>query len=134
MSNTRLYNIWRGIKKRCGLPTAHAYENYGGRGICVCAEWRESFEAFRDWALANGYRDDLTLDRIDNDRGYEPSNCRWVSWVVQENNKRNLLGKSGVKEKIDGELSVLRQQKYLRRKIAEAENKEQMTLEEVTAR
>lgn len=106
MSNTRLYRIWRGFKKRFTVPTAHAYENYGGRGITVCSEWLGSFEAFMEWALANGYKEMLTLDRIDNDRGYFPDNCRWVTWVVQENNKRKLLDKPGVAEKIRRELEV----------------------------
>lgn len=89
-SKSRLYSIWRGMKKRCGLPSAHAYENYGGRGIHVCSEWENSFPAFRDWAMANGYRDDLTVDRIDSNGNYCPENCRWVDMVTQERNRRNV--------------------------------------------
>lgn len=104
MSKTRLYSIWRGMKKRCYTPKAVGYDRYGGRGLGVCSEWKDSFEKFRDWSLANGYEEHLTLDRKDNDKGYSPDNCRWVTWIVQENNKRNLLDKPGAREKIEREL------------------------------
>jgi hypothetical protein len=93
-SYTRLYNTWRNMKYRCLNQNADCYANYGGRGIKVCNEWIDSYETFRDWALLNGYSDDLTLDRKDNDGDYEPSNCRWVSYIVQNNNRRdNILYK-----------------------------------------
>jgi hypothetical protein len=83
---TRLYNIWRGMKRRCFTPTDIAYPRYGGRGITVCAEWAKSYEVFRCWALANDYADDLTLDRKDNDLGYFPDNCRWATYAQQNRN------------------------------------------------
>lgn len=89
LCHTRLHSIWTGMKSRCYRPTAGSYEIYGGRGITVCDEWRDNFKMFYDWAIANGYRDDLTLDRIDPDGNYEPSNCRWATWEQQANNKRN---------------------------------------------
>ena len=89
-SKTRLYSIWRSMKKRCYTPSTHEFNNYGGRGITVCEEWLNSFEAFRDWALSNGYADNLTLDRKRSDGNYEPSNCRWATWTEQERNRRNV--------------------------------------------
>ena len=88
-AKTRLYKAYDGIKYRCLNKNAKAYPRYGGRGITMCDEWLESFEAFRDWAVSNGYRDDLTIDRIDVNGNYEPNNCRWVSMKVQQRNRRN---------------------------------------------
>jgi hypothetical protein len=87
-TKTRLHVIWCKIKSRCLCKTSSGYSYYGGRGIAVCAEWQDSYEAFRDWALANGYRDDLEIDRINNDGNYEPSNCRWASRHQQMRNTR----------------------------------------------
>ena len=85
---SRLYVIWQAMRQRCHDPNFKSYPNYGGRGISICPEWAE-FESFRKWALANGYRKDLTIDRINNDGDYEPANCRWVSLADQAANKRN---------------------------------------------
>lgn len=89
-SGTRLYNCWHDMKRRCNNENATNYYNYGGRGIVVCDEWNrsDSFPIFREWALDNGYSDELTLDRRDNDGNYEPSNCRWVDYSIQNKNKR----------------------------------------------
>lgn len=87
--NTRIYNIWSSMKKRCYLKTHMHYKNYGGRGIKVCKEWKDDFMSFYNWAMNNGYKEGLTIDRIDSDKDYCPENCRWMTYKEQQNNKRN---------------------------------------------
>ena len=88
LTNTRPYQIWYNMKERCDNENCPAYKSYGNRGIKVCQEWSNSFESFLSWAMLNGYQSNLTLDRIDNDKGYEPSNCRWVTQHIQALNRR----------------------------------------------
>jgi hypothetical protein len=88
-SRTRLYRIWTGMVSRCYKDTNEAYPNYGGRGIAVCVEWRDNFEAFERWATANGYAEDLEIDRRDNHGNYDPGNCRFVTSRVNQNNRRD---------------------------------------------
>lgn len=87
MSSTRIYSVWANIKHRCNNPHDTRYYRYGGRGIKMCEEWEKSFVSFFKWAMANGYKDDLSIDRIDNDKGYFPENCRWSTAKEQSNNR-----------------------------------------------
>lgn len=96
MHGTRLYRIWNCMHNRCYRKCYHAYKHYGGRGIAMCDEWKSDFQAFAKWALANGYADTLSIDRIDVDGNYSPDNCRWVSMEKQNKNKR---AKNGYKIK-----------------------------------
>lgn len=102
MSGTRIYSIWNSMIQRCNNPRQ---KYHCGKGIKVCDEWsvKGGFFHFKDWALANGYQEDLTIDRIDNDGNYEPSNCRWVDWKTQAANvnrtyARNQYGKWEIKK------------------------------------
>ncbi|WP_144502701.1 hypothetical protein [Bacillus thuringiensis] len=100
--NKRLNKIFDGMKQRCSNPNADSYKHYGGRGIRICDEWLESYDNFYWWAVKNGYEHDLSIDRIDVDGDYSPSNCRWVPQSFQQRNKRNTI-----RVEIDGEMLTL---------------------------
>ena len=87
-SKTRIYRIYQSMKQRCYNINSDNYKNYGGRGIIICKAWRDNFEIFYNWAIITGYKNDLTIDRINNDKNYTPSNCRWVNRKQQCNNFR----------------------------------------------
>lgn len=86
-SKTRLNRIWVAMRQRCNNPNANKYARYGGRGIKVCKEWDDNFLSFYEWSISHGYTDGLSIDRIDNDKGYSPDNCRWATVEQQSNNK-----------------------------------------------
>lgn len=93
MAGTRIYCIWKNMRQRCSTTNKKSrdYRDYVLRGIKVCDEWQNSFEAFYEWAMANGYNDQLSIDRIDNDGNYELSNCRWTTNTGQQRNRRKTV-------------------------------------------
>lgn len=102
MIKTRIYRIWNGMKNRTNENSRFKetqYKNYSGRNIKICEDWKNNFVSFYNWAISNGYQDNLTIDRIDVDGDYEPNNCRWVTMKEQQNNKRNntILEYNGLK-------------------------------------
>ena len=88
MRNERLYSTWCNMKQRCYDKQSSAYKDYGGRGISICDEWLSDFTNFYNWAIQNGYKENLSIDRIDNNGNYEPPNCRWVTMKEQSRNTR----------------------------------------------
>ena len=103
-THTKLYNIWWKIIARCYNENDVAYKNYGGRGIKMCEQWKNDYGTFYHWANQNGYKEGLTIDRIDNNKGYEPNNCRWATMKEQSNNRR-----SNIKVRYNGEECTLMQ-------------------------
>lgn len=89
MSKTKLYSVWGSIKDRCYNKRCEGYSNYGGRGIKMCQSWRNNFESFYEWAIKNGYKAGLTIERKDVNRDYCPENCMWISKSEQSKNRRN---------------------------------------------
>lgn len=115
MKHSRLYHTWEGMKRRCGLiqgADERCREKY--RHVVMCAEWATSFERFQQWADSNGYRDNLTIDRIDGRRGYSPDNCRWATVTEQNRNRRNVR----LNEQAVAEMRSLRAKGWLHRELA----------------
>lgn len=115
-TDTRLYDVWAGMKQRCYNPNMKAYAKYGGRGITICDEWlgENGFSNFRAWAMTNGYDEnaphgECTIDRIDNDRGYSPDNCQWISMAEQNKNRHASVQPPRKPIEIDGQKKSLRQ-------------------------
>lgn len=90
LAKTKNWNVWQSMLQRCNNSNNKDYPNYGGRGIKVCEEWKEYIN-FYNWSMQNGYGDSVSIDRIDVNKSYEPSNCRWVTDKEQQNNKRNTI-------------------------------------------
>jgi hypothetical protein len=93
LSKTRIYTIWKGMNQRCNNPNCEAYSYYGAKGIDICDEWKgtQGFFNFLAWSLENGYEKDLTIDRMDGNKGYSPSNCRWADWSTQRRNQNRTV-------------------------------------------
>lgn len=104
MTKTKLFDVWQSMKQRCNDKNHKSYKDYGGRGITVFYNWlgKEGFINFHNWSMENGYKEGLTIDRIDTNGNYEPNNCRWVDILTQANNKRNnrLLTYKGITDTI----------------------------------
>jgi ribosomal protein S27E len=103
-SKSKLYHVYYSILDRCNNPNNKAYKHYGARGITICDEWEKSFENFYKWAISNGYQEGLTLERIDNNKGYSPENCKWIPKSEQVKNRRTTLYAT-----INGETKTLKE-------------------------
>ena len=127
--DSRMYTIWCNMKQRCSNPNHEKYGYYGARGISVCEEWKNDFQSFYDWSIANGYTDELTIDRIDSAKGYSPDNCRWVTQKEQTRN-RSIT----VRIEHDGEIKTLKEwceQYNFDYKLAHARYKKGWSFEEL---
>lgn len=100
----KLYNTWLNMKARCSNEKLPEYKNYGGKGIKVCKEWQNDYENFYNWAMSNGYKEELSIDRIDNSKGYNPENCRWATREEQANNMT-----TNIKIEYQGEIHTMKQ-------------------------
>lgn len=98
LANTRLFHIWQNMKARCSNPKEKSYKNYGGRGISICKSWLNDNTKFFTWAMQNGYKEYLTIERIDNNKNYTPSNCTWIPQSMQTANRRVSLGVKKARE------------------------------------
>lgn len=117
---TRLYNIWKAMRQRCYYEKGARYADYGGRGIRICPEW-DDFQIFKDWAEQNGYADNLSIDRKDNNGNYEPSNCQWATQSQQSLNRRKYsLPKKVYTDEILQKITELREQGLTFKQIATA--------------
>lgn len=132
MSKTRLYGIYYNMKSRCYNKNEKRYKDYGLRGISICDEWLNNVSNFINWSLDNGYEEHLTLDRIDNDGNYEPSNCRWADKETQYNNRRNsiLININGIKKSLK-QWTIFMGWKYPKYYARYSKNKEIFTKEEI---
>ena len=102
---TKLYSVWKQMRQRCTVTTHPMFKHYGARGICVCKKWDENFNEFYEWSIKNGYKEGLTIERVDNDGCYCPENCEWITRKKQNINRRNTV-------KIDGAPIVSLLEKY----------------------
>ena len=123
-NHNRLYRIWSGMKDRCCNPKSKYWSRYGGAGITICDEWKNDYMKFDKWAMSNGYQDDLTIDRIENSKGYSPDNCRWATYMEQENNRTN-----NILYQVNNEiltLSELSRKEQLSRALTASKHKEDL--------
>ena len=126
-SHSRLYVIWRNINNRCYYKKDINYKNYGGRGIKVCKEWRDSYPLFKEWAIKSGYKETLTIDRIDNNGNYSPQNCKWSTRKEQNRNKSTTkLNSTKVKE-----IKILLKQNIAPKDIAKKFNVHKTTIYDI---